>query len=91
MELSDKQKADHESNKVVRHALAHAHYVLTNRVQWMKEEFVEVMNTCAVLEALCLDLQKKIEEIEPPKVDEPKAEEPKAKLEDIISAFEGQN
>lgn len=91
MELSDKQKADHESNKVVRHALAHAHYILTNRVQWMKEEFVEVMNTCAVLEALCLDLQKKIEEVEPPKVEEVKPEVEKPKLEDIISAFEGQN
>lgn len=56
----------HESNKVTRQALAFAHYVFKNRLQFMHEEFSQANQTLTVLETLCRHLQVEIEKVEPP-------------------------
>lgn len=60
------EQIQHESNKIVRQALAHAHYLLNYQCKYMAEQFAEVAATIDVLKALCEDLQKKIEQVEPP-------------------------
>ncbi|MGZ3796479.1 MAG: hypothetical protein ACXVB1_08945 [Pseudobdellovibrionaceae bacterium] len=77
MEQKEKTQAElqHESNKVVRHSLAWLHWKLGTQTFFL-EEAQEALQARGVLEAFCLDLQKKIEEVEPPvKQEEP--QEPK--------------
>ena len=69
------EQIQHESNKVVRENLAFAHYTIQTR-QYLPEQFTDVTNCLNVLHALCTDLQKKIELVEPPTPIEPT--EPKA-------------
>lgn len=70
-ELTPEQKATHESNKVVRQALAFAHFKLQH-VPHILEEDKDFELAVQVLHALCLDLQKKIEAVEPPPPEAPK-------------------
>lgn len=56
----------HEGNKAVRQGLAFAHYVLTHQTRFMHEQFIDASNAVAVIFAVCEDLQKKIEQVEPP-------------------------
>lgn len=76
-EMTPEQHAKilHESNKVIRHSLAWLHYKMGMQ-QFYLEEADEAKQARGVLEALCLDLQAKIEAVEPPPKEE-KEEEPK--------------
>lgn len=58
-------KNQHESNKVIREHLAWCHYKLQH-VPHIHEEDAMFGGAIKILEAICLDLQKKIELIEPP-------------------------
>lgn len=68
------EQAQHESNKVVREGLAYAHYKLGVTPLLLEEHEAATLSR-NVLHALCIDLQKKIEAVEPPPA--PKKEEPK--------------
>ena len=59
------EQIQHESNKIVREALAFAHYKL-GVTPILIEEANTVAQSRGVLEAMCVDLQKKIELVEPP-------------------------
>ena len=59
----------HESNKVIRENLAWVHHKL-QYLPTMPEEHQMHQAAIGVLFALCTDLQKKIEEVEPPEVKE---------------------
>lgn len=69
------EQTQHESNKVVREGLAFAHYKLSVTPMLLEEHEAATLSR-NVLHALCLDLQKKIEVVEPPKP-APKNEAPK--------------
>lgn len=68
------EQMQHESNKTVRHSLAWLHFKMGTQ-QFYLEEVMEAMQARGVLEAICKDLQAKIELVEPPVVEE---EAPKA-------------
>lgn len=95
MELSEQQQNELRANKLFRHAVAHAHYVFENRVQWMKSEFQEVVDSTEALAFLAKHFQGLIEKVEPPVVAEPeKVEEKpeeKVRFEDLAAAFESAN
>ena len=72
--LSDKEKSIHESRKITRHHLAHAHFILSNRVQWMFEEFQEAGSTISVLQSMCEQIQRDIEAVVPPEAPKPEGQ-----------------
>lgn len=53
-----------ENKKHVREALAFAHYVLNNRVQFLFEEFKDAAKSITTLKEICEHLQKEITEME---------------------------
>lgn len=67
------QQLEHESNKIVREGLAWAHQRLHTVPTYFEEHQMHKL-AIDVLSALCLDLQKKIEAVEPPP---PEDDEPK--------------
>lgn len=69
------EQIQHESNKVVREALAFAHWRLQT-VPYIHEDRKNFEVSINVLEALCHDLQKKIEAVEPPAPVEPEVKKP---------------
>ncbi len=76
-ELSEKEKEELSNLKIVQYAFADAHYKLSNRLQYLPEEFEQAMRTIGVLASFHKDITKKIEEIEPPAPkEEPKAQKP---------------
>lgn len=70
-ELTPEQK-QHESNKFIREKLAWLHYRM-GTFQFYLEEAQLALEARGVLEAFCNDLQKKIEEVEPPVVKDEEA------------------
>lgn len=64
--LSDDQKKELENLKIVQMALADAHFKLSNRVQYLPEEFDQALKTIGVLVSFHMDITKKVHEIEPP-------------------------
>jgi hypothetical protein len=85
--MSEKQspeelaKQQHESNKVVREHLAWVHYRLQS-IPMIFEEHKLLHGALNILQAICLDLQTKIELVEPP----PKKEEAQSKPALVIDA-----
>lgn len=73
-ELTEQEKKDLESLRIVQFALADSHFKLTTRVQYLPEEFEQATKNISVLVSLHADVTKKINEIDPPAT---KAEEPK--------------
>lgn len=72
----------HESNKLMRERLAHAHWIMSYQTKYIPEQFEETQKTLKFIELVCKQLQEKIEAVEPPV----KKEEPKAKGPFVIDA-----
>ena len=71
-ETKTPEQAQHETNKFIRERLAWIHFRMQS-IQFYLEEAQMALETKGVLEAICLDLQKKIEEVEPPVAKESEA------------------
>lgn len=71
-ETKTPEQIQHETNKFIRERLAWIHFRMQS-MQFFLEEAQMALETKGVLEAICLDLQKKIEEVEPPVAKEPEA------------------
>jgi len=74
-DTKDQERTQHESNKVIREHLSWAHHKL-HYTPVVKEEFQLLDGAVKVLEAICLDLQAKIEKVEPPVIEESVKKEP---------------
>lgn len=66
-------QVQHESNKVLRERLAHAHWIMSYQTKYIPEQFAEVQKTLDFIKEVCAQLQAKIEEVEPPVKKEEKA------------------
>lgn len=88
--LSEEQQKQHDSNKFVRERLAWLHYRLES-MQFFLSEAQEAHEARGILAHLCEDLQKKIEEIEPPVVQEEKPEVKKPYMMDIGTVVKGED
>lgn len=73
--LSEEQQKQHDSNKFVRERLAWLHYRMES-MQFFLTEAQQAHEARGILAHLCEDLQKKIEEVEPPVV-QPQDKDPK--------------
>lgn len=71
----------HESNKMLRERLGHAHYIMSYQCKYLPEQFEEVGKTLSFIKEVCETLQAKIEEVEPPKKFE--SEPPKPYVMDL--------
>lgn len=69
--LSEEQQKQLDSNKFVRERLAWLHYRMES-MQFFLTEAQQAHEARGILAHLCEDLQKKIEEVEPPVVQEEK-------------------
>lgn len=83
-ETKTPEQIQHETNKFIREKLAWLHFRMGS-FQFYLEEAQHALEAKGVLEAICNDLQKKIEEVEPPPAVE-KEEAPKGPY--IIDAGE---
>lgn len=66
------EQIQHESNKMLRERLGHAHYIMSYQCKYLPEQFDEVQKTLKFIAEVCQQLQERIEVVEPPAV---KAEE----------------
>lgn len=76
LKLSEQELEQHNSNKFIREKLAWLHYRM-NTMQFYLEEITLAHESRGIIQALCEDLQKKIEAVEPPVVVEEPKDEPK--------------